>query len=300
MNRREFLATGAASLAIAADRPVQKLSFGFSLYGMKSLKLDEALRTCATIGYASVELALMPGYHADPASLNADQRKHLRQALADQSLTVAALMENLPLDADAKWLEARLDRLKKACELARDLGGDAPPVIETVLGGKPEKWDDLKGLFADRLAAWARIAGDAGVAVCVKPHRFGAMNLPDRALWLLKQVEHPRIKLAFDWSHFERTDWEMAKAARALAPVSKFVHIKDTVFTDGKPTFVLPGDGETDYSQLLPLLADAGYRGAVCVEVSAMVSSQKDYDPIAAAKKCFAKLAPSFAKVNKR
>ena len=36
--------------------------------------------------------------------------------------------------------------------------------------------------------------------------------------------------------------------------------------------------------------------GCVCVEVSGMVSSKKDYDPIAAAKKCFAKLKPAFEK----
>lgn len=301
MNRREFLGASAAALMVAADsKPAGKMTFGFSLYGMKSLPLDEALKACSMIGYDTVELALMPGYHADPAKLSKDDRKRLRDRLAESKLGLPALMENLPLDVDATKHAAQLERLKAACELARDLGGDKPPIIETILGGKPGQWDDLKETFAKRLGDWARIAADARVNICIKPHRMGAMNLPEQALWLLKQVDSPSVRAAYDWSHYEGRGLKLKKTVQALAPVSSFVHIKDTIFSGDKATFVLPGDGATDYVELLSALRDAGYAGDICVEVSGMVSSKKDYEPVAAAKQCYEKLAPAFAKAKVR
>ena len=37
----------------------------------------------------------------------------------------------------------------------------------------------------------------------IKPHRFGAMSLPEHAAWLIEQVKSPRLKLVYDQSHYE-------------------------------------------------------------------------------------------------
>ena len=66
-NRRQFLRLATGALALPSfGRGVEPASpsLGFSLYGMKSLPLDVALRTCAGIGYSHVELALNAGYPA--------------------------------------------------------------------------------------------------------------------------------------------------------------------------------------------------------------------------------------------
>ena len=301
INRRECLALGAAALTgallPAADKPVAKLSFGYSLYGMKTLSLEEGLKACAAIGYDAVELALMPGYHADPAKLDADARKKLRDRLGELKLSLPALMENLPPEADDTKHKAQLDRLKAAAELGHSLSPAKPPIIETILGGKPGQWDTLKTLLAKRLADWAKIAEATKTVIAIKPHRFGVMTLPAQARWLLDEVKSPWLKLVYDWSHYEGRNLTMKETIDTVIPQAVFVHVKDTVFEKDQAKFVLPGEGKTDYVELLKLIQAAGYSGNVCVEVSGMVSSKKDYDPIAAAKKCFAALAPAFGKL---
>ena len=293
------LAAGAfvATPILAAPKAATS-TFGFSLYGMRSLSLDDALSCCTKTGYDAVELAIMPDWPADPKKLKKDDRNRLRERLAELKLTLSALMENLPLDGDDVRHKAQLDRLKAAGELGHDLSPDKPPLIETILGGKPDQWDKLKETFAIRLADWAKLAEANKTVIAIKPHRMGAMNRPEHCLWLLEQVKSPWIRLVYDWSHFEQRDLTMKDTMKALLPKTNFIHVKDTVLEKGQARFVLPGEGSTDYGVFLQLLREYEYSGCVCVEVSGMVSSRKDYDPVAAARKCYEKLKPAFAKTK--
>jgi inosose dehydratase len=303
MNRRQFLFVAGTTLlardTIAQAAP-QIIYFGFSLYGMRSLALKEALQTCARIGYDAVELALMPGYHADPATLDAEARRRLRGQLQEYQLAVPALMENLPLSADDTAHQRQLDRLKAAADLGQALSPDERPVIETILGGVAGSWDKVRALFVRRLTDWARVAMEKQTTVCIKPHRLNAMNLPEQALWSLREVNSPWIKLTYDYSHFEHRDMTLAGTMKQLAPHTRFVHVKDTRVDGGKMQFLLPGAGQVDYVEYLRELKSTGYRGCVCVEVSGMVSNQKNYDAAQAARQCYERLAGAFAKAEVR
>ena len=99
----------------AIDTPAT-IGLGFSLYGMKTLKTADALRTSAEIGYDGVELALMPGWPTEPKLLSADDRRDLRQQLADRGLSLMGLMENLAEPAEDAPHRSNLERLKAAAE----------------------------------------------------------------------------------------------------------------------------------------------------------------------------------------
>jgi inosose dehydratase len=304
--RRTFLATAGSLVATAAlqsaqpDKTPQFMPFAFSLYGMRTLGLDAALDACAKIGYDAVELALMPGYHAEPKRLATDDRRRLRERLRTLRLGLAALMENLPLHGNEQSHRDNLQRLQAALELAQELGGDAPPLIETIIGGGVGDWDKLRRQFVDRLGEWVKLAEKHKTIVCVKPHRSNAMNLPAHAIWLMEHVKSPWIKIAYDYSHFQHRDLTIAATIKQMIPHTRFVHIKDTRIVDGRATFALPGDGGVDYVVLLRELRAAGYRGPVCVEVSGQLSGQKGYDPLAAARRSYENVAPAFTKADVR
>ena len=258
--RRRFLQLLAAASAAAVTKTraaEHKLELGFSLYGMKSLPFADALRTCAEIGYKNVELPLNPGFPTDLAALTDEKRRELRELLAKNHLSVSALMLNLSLTATDAQHADNLARIAAAGKLAYELDPKNPPVIETVLGGKPAEWETLKEKMAERLRGWAQAATEAKTVVALKAHVGSAVNTPERLLWLLDQVKSPAIAVGYDYSHFELAGLALAETLRALLQQTRFIHVKDTIGDAAKFQFVLPGQGKTDYGAYFALLRGA-------------------------------------------
>ena len=295
MNRRQFIATTATSSAGYAlgAKPTAKtnsLTLGFSLYGMKTLKTGEALRRLSSIGYDSVEFCLNDGWDAAPKNLTPKRRKALRTLLEEVELKMTALMININLHGDQKANQAKI---QKAAEIGHALSPKTPPIIETVGGGG--NWEAVKNQFRDNLGHWAEAAKASKTIVCLKPHRGGAVNRPEDAVWLAQQINSPWLKLAYDYSHFAHRDISLEGSLKQMIPHTRFIHVKDTIIKDGRPRFVIPGaSGQINYRKLIGTAFRLGYRGDINAEISGQVWGQKDYDPIATAIACYRNLSPSF------
>jgi inosose dehydratase len=209
-------------------------------------------------------------------------------------------MENVSPLGEASARATVLERLKRACELSRDLNPDSPPPIETVLGGKPAEWEAVRDQMVTRLADWAKVAEAAKVPILLKPHVGGALHTPQGAVWLMEQLKSDWLKLAYDYSHFELQKIPLAESLDAMLPHSRFIHIKDTSGTAEKFQFLLPGDGQTDYGAYFKRLSNSEYMGPIVVEVSGQLHTRPDYDPVAAAKHSYAKIAPLLEKAGLR
>jgi len=278
----------------AEDSPRTVLGIGFSLYGCPKMTLADATALINAVGYDTLELPLMPGWPGQPEVFSADARKAFRDDLVARNLTCAALMEHLPLAVpEADWA-AQAARLQRAAVLARDLSPRCQPLVETVVGGKPGEWDKWKAIFTDRLRAWAKLADSEGLVIAVKPHVSSALDQPAFCRDLITAVDSPRIRLAFDFSHFVHRGFDLVETARTLAPISAFVHLKDRAMGEKAVRFVLPGEGAINTSELLRTLVAAGYRGPVIVEVSAQVHSQSGYSAKAAAESSYRHLVSAW------
>jgi len=282
-----------------ADDPPRSIGLGFSLYGMKSLSLAAALKALAEIGYDCIELPVMPDWPADSAQLSAEARREIRTQLSERGLRLTSLMENLPALGDDAQHRANLERLKRAAELARELGSPTTaPLIETILGGKPGEFEAVKDRLVQRLRDWTRVMAEARIVLAIKAHVSNATQQPQQLIWLLKQVASPWLKAAYDYSHFQIQGLDLKETMDALLSQAAFIHVKDTEHAAGKRGFLLPGEGTIDYTSMFKLLGQSNYRGDVIVEVSSQVSSRAGYDPLAAASKCYNHLAGEFIKAG--
>jgi inosose dehydratase len=293
ITRRSMLAlTAAGMLGRAETRP---LAFGFSLYGMKTLSWREGLQNVARIGYKSTELCLRAGWDTEPKLLTKETRTEIRKRIGDLGLQLPSVMENMGLARPGGSVEANLDRLSRATEMCYECSPGAPALIETTVGGRVGTWDDIKNAMADELGAWARKVEELKIMLALKAHSKTAMNLPDRALWLINQVKSPRVKLVYDFSHYAANGLDLRKTQEQIVPNAIFVHIKDTIGRAPDHHFVLPGDGPVDFKAYRKGLVDLGYKGAVVVEVSVDVFDKPGYDPVKAAEHVWEKVSAAFA-----
>lgn len=281
--------------ASAADAAPGSVSLGFSLYGTKQLPLDESLRACAAAGFRHVELCLNPGFPTEPAVFSPAARRATVDLLRELGLAVPCLMIQIPLVCDDATQRASLEVITAAAALGRDLAPSHPPILETVVGGSPARWEDQKADMARRLEEWAARTEQERVVLAIKAHVGSAMNAPDRLLWLLDQAGSPAIQAAYDFSHFELQGIDLERSLTQLLPRTRFIHVKDAEGEPARPRFLLPGQGRTDYVRYFRLLRQLHYDGPVCVEVSGQVSNQPDYDPHAAIRETYRVLSRALA-----
>ena len=301
--RNVALALGCGSSRLGSrPRPLRpgdrRILLGFGLYGMQGLETESAWRACGAIGYKAVDLMLTPGRPTEPKLLSSTDRRRLRHLLVDLDLVLPALAEHLPVIVGDAEHRRNLERLKAAAELGHSLSPGRPPVVQTTLGGKPAQWEQVKHEMAERLRSWAQVGEKTQTVIAVKPHVGGALHTPQGARWLLDQVSSPWIKLVYDYSHYELRDYDLAETVQALIADTAIIHVKDSEGEPGKVRFLLPGDGRVNYVEYFKLVRKAGYRGAVMVEVSAHIHRRAGYDPLAAANRCYASLAPALAKAR--
>lgn len=257
------MAAGAAAVAAPAAWP-----FGYSCKGFPGWPLERAFALCARLGYTGVEL-VEPG-RIDAGEVRALVRRH--------RLPVLSIMEDLRLTGDAA---AHLRQLEATLRLAREMGR---PVVETVVGGRPEEWAQLRPQFGARLREWARLADRHKVTVAIKAHIGSALHRPEDAAALCRQIGSRHLRINYDYSHFQLLGMELEASLRAALAHIAMIHIKDATGPRDSFRFALPGEGTIDYAAYAALLRRVGYRGPVVVEVSTHVLQRPGFDAEAAAR----------------
>lgn len=265
-------------------------------YGMPQTPYPTMIQQVAAIGYTGLELCVAPGYPTAPDALAPSDRATLRQLLAEHQLTIdSLLLAKVPvLEADAEQHVLHLAGLRQIFELAADLGL-ARPIVTSTLGGRITDWVQKRELLAACVRDWTAVAADYDGVFGFEPHVGGIIHTPDRARWLLEQVNHPHLKLNFDYSHFELMDIPLADAIQQLIPHAVGVHVKDVQGRYPHFKFLLPGEGAVDYRDYLRRLQAAGYDGAITVEISGQLFNAPGYDALVAAQASYQTLAAALA-----
>ncbi len=276
------------------------MQLGFVSAIVPELSLDQVLDLASTIGYQTVEVMCWPPSKADRRyagithlnvlELDESSVRRIRSKLEITGVSISGLgyYPNC-LDHNIEQAEKSCEHLKKVIVAAPRLGLTQ---VNTFIGRDHTKSVDQN--WPRMLETWkpiVELAEKQGVRIGIEncPMMFtadewpGGKNLASSpAIWrrLFADLESPNLGLNYDPSHlvFQHMDY--------LAPMRQFidrifhVHAKDVRVDQhllnehgifAHPNLYhfpkLPGLGDVQWGKFFSVLSDAGYRGAVCVEV---------------------------------
>jgi sugar phosphate isomerase/epimerase len=229
-----------------------KLGCNTVVLGMTDLK--SALQHVAWAGYKYVELAAIAGM-CEHVTLGQDPEE-VKGLLAEAGLEGTA-MEAATNDRE---------RLIGLFALAKAVGIG---IVNIGSGGKTGDEDSTREAI-ERMRDFAKLAGDAGVKLAVKPHVGQAIHNAETGLRLMNEVDEPAIGLNFDPSHLFRA----AETPEEVAPRwgEKIItsHFRDCPWREGSPGSPdqqIPGRGIVNIPATLKALQSIGYSGPLNLEV---------------------------------
>src|SRR5438093_12566916 len=206
--------------------------------------LRTALQHVAWAGYQYVELAAIGG-----------MCEHVK--IGEDTGAVKGLLAEFGRQPTA--MEAATndrERLRGLCALAREIGIG---IVNIGSGGKTGDEASTREAI-ERIRDLARLAGDSGVRLAVKPHVGQAIHDAATGLRLVNEVTEPALGLNFDPSHLFRANETPQDVAPRWGSRIITSHFRDCPWREGppgKPEEQIPGRGIVDIPATLQALKAA-------------------------------------------
>lgn len=269
---------------------------GYSTWGMPKLPIEQAIGHVAGLGFEGIELTVVPGYSTELSSLDATERRRIRQLLDSSGLALPSIAVHRDLvveDAD-QWA-ANLAFLQKSIDLATELAGpEGIPVINNLVGGKSGEFELQHDRLIERLGQVLDYAVPRDVTIAIEPHVFTILESPLTTKQIIDEIDSPFLRVQFDISHFDVLGFTLDESVSVLAPLAVHTHVKDQRGRAPNHEFLTPGTGPFDYVAYLKAMRQAGYEGFITGEVSVMVQRKPGYDQFEAAETTYRTLARAF------
>jgi sugar phosphate isomerase/epimerase len=276
------------------------MQLGFVSAILPDLSLEEVFEVAAESGYDCVEVMCWPVgraerryagvTHIDVDHFGEREAERVRALVASSSIGISALgYYPNPLAPDVAERETYIAHIRAMIAAAGLLGLST---VNTFVGRDPSKSiDENWPLFREvwpPLAHYA-IARDINIGIENCPMLFTADEWPggknlaiSPAVWrrMFEEIPDPHFGLNYDPSHLIWQQMDEIRPIREFASRFHHVHAKDArldrhrlddvgilAVPNAYHTPKLPGLGSVCWGQFFSALTDAGYAGAVCVEV---------------------------------
>jgi sugar phosphate isomerase/epimerase len=271
---------------------------GFVSAILPELSLEEVLRFAADEGFGCVEVMCWPPgradrryagvTHLDVANFTDEQAGQVQELVRKYGVAISGLgYYPNPLDPDADHRRVVIEHLKKVISAGPRINVRQ---VNTFIGRDPSKpVEDSWALFMEVWKPLILHAEAEGVNIGIEncPMLFsrdewpGGKNLAvSPAVWhaMFEALPTPHLGLNFDPSHLVWQHIDYVRCVREFGSRIYHFHAKDTridpdrlyalgVLGLGWHTPKLPGLGDVNWGQLISVLTDTGYRGAICIEV---------------------------------
>ncbi len=261
---------------------ITRQQFGFNAFWWDNLHIPESIQSCvealAEIGYRSVEFKL------DSFDRNSSIPEQFSKAVkiaetAGLRVSNFVILRNL-IDPDQRKKstadvcdclsavsQAGVDKLNlvTGAPITDNINRESWWLPQTRLALE-QSWDNL----VDSLELILQTADREGVYLALEPCIGSLVQNYGTTQELLRRIQHDRLCLTFDPSHFFLHRDDIGIAIRAFADKIIHVHVKDAVGRLGGfgVDFLFPilGEGGVDWSSFFQALDDIGYEGALSCE----------------------------------
>jgi sugar phosphate isomerase/epimerase len=277
------------------------MKIAYGTYAMPTVPLEEAIPALDQMGYDGIEIAIGPKHTGSmPDQIDPARREKLKSLLKERDMGVPALfMLGHVLVEDSEAHGKNLKHVQDVVQMARDLGMRTPPVLSMGIGGKSALWETQKSEIVRLLKDYAKLASQEGFILAVEAHCGAAVDRSERALWVIKAVDSPWVRLHFDIVHFYLAGEGIEDSVKALVPITAHTHITDArKHKDGTFDLLLLGQGDLDSATYVKAMHEAGWNDFLTLEVSVRVWSKEGYDPLKAASFCYATLDNAIRKAG--
>lgn len=248
---------------------------GFHTSGLQNHRLDEALRLIADHGFRWV--ALTPDVmHLDPFAATPREVERTAALLARLHLGVSietgarflldphAKHEPSLMTPDPDAVARRLDLYARCARLGADLGAG---VLSFWAGVDRAPGPDSAERLRSGVARAAAIVRDAGLRPAFEPEPGMAVDTLAGYADLAAALGDAAPALCLDVGHLYVTEHDdPLQLARSHAFRCAQVHLED--IRGGVHEHLVPGRGDLPFPLVLDALADGGYTGPVCFELS--------------------------------
>ncbi|MBX9585035.1 MAG: sugar phosphate isomerase/epimerase [Gemmataceae bacterium] len=232
----------------------------------------EQVETLKACGVRHIEFRSIRGTNV--LSLTDEQVREFKTLLDGEGFKLSAIGSPVGKVAiDSPW-EPHLDKLKRAVELCGVFACPRVRVFSFYPPGNatdfdPADWPQYRDEVIRRLRMMADLAAAAGVTLLHENEHRIYGDSPDRVLDLLRTVNHPSLRAAYDAANYAFCDYDPVEAWEKTKGFTAHFHIKD--WKRGGPAAghhhgVLAGHGDGRIAHSIRDAVRTGYRGFAVLE----------------------------------
>lgn len=269
LTRKEFLAAGGASFALALGRlgwaAEQRLPLAFSTLGCPAWEWQKILSFAEANGFAAVEIRGVMGNMDTPArpEFAPDQIAQTKKDIAAHGLKIACVSSSSAMhEKDPEKRTQSLVDAKRFIQMAALLGAPYVRVFGNNIDGPKEEIIAQAAAGLHELAEYGR---PRGVTVIIESH--GDFTDSATLKQVLTMADSRNAALLWDAHHTYASSHEEPEfTVKELGFWIRHTHLKDSV-PDGKDRrYVLTGKGDVPVKRQVDALRGIDYKGYYCFE----------------------------------
>ncbi|HJQ29656.1 MAG TPA: sugar phosphate isomerase/epimerase family protein [Rubrobacter sp.] len=228
-----------------------------------SPELEEQLDTLAEESMSYMELRSV--WNTNVIDLTDEELESVRSATVERGIGISSIGSPIGKVPITDLFGPHVERFRRALHVGAVMGAPYVRVFSFFIpeGDEPDLYTDE---VVERMATLANEAGEAGITLLHENEKEIYGDVPSRCLEILKRVDSPAFRAAWDAANFVQCgiNRPYAEGFESLRPYIEYVHVKDALSDTGR---VVPaGEGDGEIPETLSALRASGFDGFFSLE----------------------------------